>query len=62
MATALAAQLDQLAAGREEHVRGRVSLLNNPQQAADVDLHTIYAGAASGAWQRRGHRRTLLRG
>ena len=62
MATALAAQLDQLAAGREEQVRGRVSLLYNPQQAADVDLHTIYAGAASGAWQRRGHRRTLLRG
>ena len=49
MATALAAQLDQLAAGREERVRGRASLLYAPQQAADVDLQAIYADALAGA-------------
>lgn len=49
MASTLATQLDQLAKGREERVRGRASLLYDSQQAADVDLQAIYAGASKGA-------------
>ena len=44
----LAAQLDRLAAGREEHVRGKASLLYEPRQAADIDLQTLHAAALTG--------------
>jgi hypothetical protein len=44
----LAAQLALLASGREERVRGRVSLLYEPQQAADIDLQTLHAAALTG--------------
>jgi len=49
MSSALAAQLERLGAGREERLRGKPSLLYDPQQAADVDLQTIYGLALSGA-------------
>lgn len=38
-----------LARGDEARVRGRVSLLYTPEQAADVDIQTLHAAALEGA-------------
>ena len=53
----LSSQLNAIALGRadESRVRGKVSLLYTPQQAAEIDVHTLYAAALQGENAHRPH-------
>ena len=47
----LQAQLQALERGAEARVKGKVSLLYTPEQAADIDVQTLYSAALNGAGQ-----------
>ena len=52
MSTLLQQQLQQVAirwgSGRQPNLKGKPSLLYDPQEAADIDLQTLYSQALEG--------------
>ena len=47
----LQAQLQALERGAEQRTKGKVSLLYTPEQAADIDVQSLYSAALNGEAQ-----------